>query len=426
MFQKRIRDITAEDIQQLLKEEWPESFDLELKSEIPTEKGEPDRWERRGDGVGPFGRDKILREIVAFSNAQGGTLILGILESNDDPKRAVGKNLLARCAELAERFALMIRDNIEPRLAFVECKGIPLSEDGKGVVIIRVPTSKLGPHWVVSTRDATIRRGARSESMTMSEIQDLTLKLARDADATERESDRRSDIIIAGFDQKGSMLETLVRKRSASEKFPHAMGVGLVAMPLVPILLRDVISDDSLRPHPSLANGIVKVDGVLVETPSELNRSARWRPILRGIRLEELWHWRELTQQGIIEIGALEVDESGGDDVCLFYVEPVLWAATFALLWIERLRKKADAPDLPFALSITYWCAYHNFAPALISRRFALTDNRFPNRVRPPLYKIASRETFAPLLQEIANDFFNAGGDRFTASLEASFDVTHT
>jgi hypothetical protein len=71
MFEKRVRDITASDIHRLLKEEWPESFDLELKSAIPTEKGEPDRWERRGDGVGQFGRDKILREIVAFSNAQG-------------------------------------------------------------------------------------------------------------------------------------------------------------------------------------------------------------------------------------------------------------------------------------------------------------------------------------------------------------------
>jgi predicted HTH transcriptional regulator len=165
VFQKRIHDIGPDDIRKAVAEQWPESVDLEFKSTIPTEDGKPDRWISHRDRVGR-GSAKILREIVAFANAHGGTLVLGIVESEDDPKRAAALNPIPSCVQLAERFSAMMRDGIEPRLAFVDCVGIPLSEDGAGVVVIRAPGSKLGPHWVSSTRDATFRRGAHSVSMT--------------------------------------------------------------------------------------------------------------------------------------------------------------------------------------------------------------------------------------------------------------------
>jgi hypothetical protein len=74
MFRKRISDLGVEDVAQLLREQWPESFNLEFKSEIPTEDGKPDRWITHHDRIGRVGSAKILKEIVAFANAHGGTL----------------------------------------------------------------------------------------------------------------------------------------------------------------------------------------------------------------------------------------------------------------------------------------------------------------------------------------------------------------
>jgi predicted HTH transcriptional regulator len=189
MFAERICGVRPDDINRMIAEEWAESVELEFKAGIPARRG-PELWSERRE-INEFSRDKILRKIVAFANAHGGTLVLGIDESDDDPKRAKARRPLPDCHDLAKRLENGLRSGIEPRLAFVECKGVALSGDGAGIVIIRVPASKLEPHWVTGLKDATFRRGANSVSMTMSEIHDLTIKLVRDAEATEREFDRR-------------------------------------------------------------------------------------------------------------------------------------------------------------------------------------------------------------------------------------------
>jgi len=42
----------------------------------------------RGKKLGDAAKEKLAREIVAFSNTYGGILIVEIEESNDNPKRA--------------------------------------------------------------------------------------------------------------------------------------------------------------------------------------------------------------------------------------------------------------------------------------------------------------------------------------------------
>src|ERR1700747_1740718 len=57
-----------------------------------------------------------------------------------------------------------------------------MDDAGRGVLIFCVTPSPAGPHRVASDGHAFIRRGASSVQMTMREIQDLTLDLARGAD----------------------------------------------------------------------------------------------------------------------------------------------------------------------------------------------------------------------------------------------------
>jgi Putative DNA-binding domain len=430
VFQKRIRDLATEDIQTLISEQWPESFDLEFKSEIPTDSAERDRWIMHGDRVERAGGAKILREVVAFANAHGGTLVLGIEETEDDPKRAAKLNPIPRCIELAERFEAVMRDSIEPRLAFVECSGVPLSDDGSGVVIIRAQASKLGPHWVAGTRDAAIRRGAHSVSMTMSEIQDLTLKLARDADAIEREFDRRTEFFGRRFSNQRGELESRYQARLVGTTLvARAIGLHIAAIPLSPITVPDVVNDTSLRLDPAALQKVGKLGANKVELPFFVF-GAGWRPILRGIRLDQTTtdavHYRELAENGAIDFAWINATNAASEnDVKAFPLDQVLWSVAFVLTWIELLRMRCSFPDLPFALSLDLRCADDSHIPALSSHPHSYRyRDGFPQEVKLPVYRAADRVEFQSLLARVAHDFFNAGGATFEAPIEFDFATT--
>jgi hypothetical protein len=89
---KPLEAITIEDLQALIDAGARETAVLEFKGSLPllAIKGAPtiDRWIEKGDRVGDFARDQLLAEIVAFSNGDGGTLILGLHETKDEPRSA--------------------------------------------------------------------------------------------------------------------------------------------------------------------------------------------------------------------------------------------------------------------------------------------------------------------------------------------------
>jgi hypothetical protein len=64
-----------------------ESLLLEFKRELSGRDGRPDPW-LAGGHFTAHARDRLFREIVAFANAQGGTMVLGIAETADNPPRA--------------------------------------------------------------------------------------------------------------------------------------------------------------------------------------------------------------------------------------------------------------------------------------------------------------------------------------------------
>jgi hypothetical protein len=61
-------------------------------------------------------KSDLLRAIVAFANAYGGTLYLGVKESDDEQRRSCGLAPVPRIFELETAIYDAIRDTIEPRL----------------------------------------------------------------------------------------------------------------------------------------------------------------------------------------------------------------------------------------------------------------------------------------------------------------------
>ena len=174
LLSKPVDEIGTADIQALIDLEVPEGEQIDFKKEPPGERGKPDPWMNGGKMVN-YAKDRILKEVVAFANAYGGVLVIGIDESDTKPAVAARIAPVPRCVELAESLKLVFRDRVEPQLARVEIVGIETKSDGSGVVVIRVGKSRLAPHRITRTLICPVRRGDRSEEMRMREIQDMTL-----------------------------------------------------------------------------------------------------------------------------------------------------------------------------------------------------------------------------------------------------------
>ncbi len=185
MIDKTFDQVTPEDITQLTTDGFYEGQLLEFKRDLPGEHGRPDPWLSGGD-FKAYALDRLLREVIAFANAQGGNLIVGMDESRDDPPRAKSICPLPRIHDLATRMQNAAQSCIDPVLPGLQIRGIEVGgAPGEGILLFRTGASQAGPHRVTSDGHAYIRRGASSVKMAMREIQDLTIDLLRGADRLE-------------------------------------------------------------------------------------------------------------------------------------------------------------------------------------------------------------------------------------------------
>jgi hypothetical protein len=183
LLSKPLDAITVEDVADLITSQARETGELEFKGSLPNKKG-LDPWLSGESSIGDHARNEILSEMIAFANAEGGTLVIGVYESSGNARRAERLEALPNCEELAKRLIDAAQNVIEPRLD-ISARGIPDNPDGSGFVVLRTGKSLCGPHRLTTTREFYIRRGERTERMTAREIQDLTLALARSADIVE-------------------------------------------------------------------------------------------------------------------------------------------------------------------------------------------------------------------------------------------------
>lgn len=73
--------VSVKDLEELIASRVPEGEQIEFKQDLPAPQGSRDPW-RLGKGrIGKPAKDKLLEEVVAFANAFGGTLLLGVKES---------------------------------------------------------------------------------------------------------------------------------------------------------------------------------------------------------------------------------------------------------------------------------------------------------------------------------------------------------
>ncbi len=132
MINKRIEDITENDLQELIDRKEVEGKTIEYKRSLPGNKDSE--------------KIKFLAAVSSFANSSGGDLIYGIAEDKGIPKALDGL-AIDSFDEAKLRLENLIRDGIEARIPSLSISQIPLSNSNLAIVI-RISKSWIGPHRV--------------------------------------------------------------------------------------------------------------------------------------------------------------------------------------------------------------------------------------------------------------------------------------
>ena len=409
--------ICVADLQELIDSQVPEGEQIEFKEALSTKGGSPDRWVTGAGKIGERARNEILEEAVAFGNAYGGSLVLGVAESKNMPPVAAEICPIPRCADLAERLKLALRDCVDPQIPSVEIFAVRTDGD-EGVVIIRVGKSPMAPHRVEPTRACTIRRLDRCEKMTMREIQDLTLILSQGKDRLRQRLADRQQRFAREFD----------RLTGHTSSF----GIRATAVPAV----EGVIDFESVYGRPDVDAPRCKAIYVS-NTGSEIPLNAPfefcpWKPSQRAARSEfsnlsggqlEFHSYQEIHCDGLIEFSLLTCPGTYG-----YAFHPSWLMIIFVTLatWADRVRNAASSPTLEYALDIEISnCG--EVVPVRWYQEGLLTRTRKYGELGPDPIRIECKLTglddIARMAADFERDFWNSIGkdygfrnDRFVLS----------
>ena len=391
---KPVDQIDIHDINSLIESSVPEGEQIEFKGALPAKNRAPDPWTTGKDEIGDRAKNAILEETVAFANAHGGALVLGIKESGSKPPVAKEIKPVPRCGDLADRLKLVFRDRVEPQLPFIEIFGVE-TEGRNGVVILRVGRSRLAPHRITKTLVCPVRRSDRCEKMTMREIQDMTLNVARGLERLNGRLNERHERFLREF-----------------QRLPPGYGLRMTAVPVV----EDLQLDRVVRGHsiiPELKEPWPKVSWRTPETERELAwiwsiDPSDWRPMLRAARAESgnstgYRSYREIHWDGLLELGFVGQGQESRD---LYHDWPIVIFANLAV-WADLVRRYANAPSAEYAIEFElivreqpisiYWGEPPHHTPLTLE----------PGSTVFPRYALGDPTDVGQLLKSFRHDFWN-------------------
>lgn len=411
MFDKRVTELNQEDIQRVVAEQVQEGAEVELKETLPCKKG-IDPWITNEDRIGDYARNELLAVVIGFANAYGGTLLLGIAQTSGKPARAATITPIRACADLAERFRLQCRDCIEPELPLIEITGVPIQRDGAGVVVIRVPQSRMSPHRHTVTRECYARRADRTEKMTMREIQDLTLHVERGLNAIEHRFLQRCEKFPDKF-------------RQFQRGYPQALAMRATLVPLSPVEIEKVHNNELVRP-PMVRFASRIGDG----EPFELvipHYIERWKPILRGTRGigrdDEFLLEQEIFRDGLIEYNYFRRTK---EQFRGLYSGWVMGLFANALCAAEIFRRAASTPSVEYGLEfeiVTYGEEPLPIGRYGVGRSFGRWLGPLAEgQILFPRYNIGPPEEFQDVCRDFETDFWHSVGHDMDKLLTVDFE----
>lgn len=329
------------DVVRLIQAGTTESSMLEFKKTLPAKQGD-DPWLSGGASISRHARNELAHELAAFANLYGGTLVLGIDESRDVPRRAVAIIPLPRCEALAEQLGDAFRSPlIDPPILSLECRAIPLPEgNGDGVVIVRVASSTLAPHGVGLPPECYVRRGTECKPMGMGEIRSMFWE-GRAAGERVKDIRRR---LSSGFADRVRLWRTW--GVSATSKFPFIPAGQSGVWFRFSAIPQRAINLDALRPNARWLEQICpeasEIGAQSATAIAEGGRVYGWVPKAHGVMglPEAACQWT-IEDDGTVSLTAFAHQRGEEQYPGWFAV-----TASQMLVMVERLRIRAGRPDV--------------------------------------------------------------------------------
>ena len=176
---KRLRDVTEADVQQVVNSGLEEHLQLEYKSALYADNDQGNR--------------ESLQDVCMFANAGGGILLIGVSELREnnqptgtpDPNVALGVEL-PNPEQALLAFDARVVTGIQERLP-LELYPIPVANN-RYVVAIRVPNSLSKPHRVLYQGRVNFpsRRERQKYEMDVREIKEMVMRTASRLEEAER------------------------------------------------------------------------------------------------------------------------------------------------------------------------------------------------------------------------------------------------
>lgn len=393
IFSKPLNEITAIDVQALVDENYPEDSTVEFKEKLPSKDGD-DPWYTGASSISDRARNQILEEVIALANTHGGHVILGIGETEDRPPRAANIMPIPRCDDLAERLQHQLRDLVDPQIPLVRACGVR-TDGNSGVVIIRVPQSRMAPHRHKVTLECYYRHADRTERMTMREIQDLTLRISRGLADIEATYKKRSE-------------DFRNRSKAASLKAIRA-----TLIPLSPLYAERVYESYQLF-HPWFQFTLtIGSQQHKFRLPCVADNQ---RPILRGARRYCTNGNSEISQE-VYKDGLIEIQFRVADfEVNEIHLEWMLAVVCNGLVMADYFRRGVGSPDVEYGLEFEVISGqslvkFTGFSEMVLPTRIATHPVHMPCVF--PRYSFAGQNSdgnISQLIELIVKDIYDAMG----------------
>ena len=244
-----------------------ESRTLEYKRDLPNPKDKD-------------GKREFLADVTSFANSQGGDLLYGIDAPKGIPTAIAELSVDDPDAEL-RRWEDIIQSGVEPRIPGLHFRWIA-SAEGRGVMLIRVPPSPVGPHRIIFSNWSRFfsRRSNAKYEMDTHELREAFV-------AGEALPNRIHSLHLQAFDA------------AVRGELPVGLGDDPKAIvSLVPMTYFRESRDLDITPENALApikpsgymDSVEMIEGVLLHTnPSESGAVRSYAITYRQSRIDVVW-----------------------------------------------------------------------------------------------------------------------------------------